>query len=744
MLNSRLILSIITLFSFSLSNLLSIPATFPQGSEAEKMTLSSKEANTEELQEEITSEEEKEKLEINSEIIEKKVPAYTTGLKQLIEEAEKWIKKLDEEIKDAKMFERNRGKEEKVREHYAQAILLYQQGELEKAKKELEKVIEIAKESEMKGYIHWSEKRFKKEHEIKEKDEKEKMNKLEKEAAIPYIQALFLYKEKKYEQAYEQFEEVQNIMPDYKQTSYYLKRIPQDLEKQIEGTKERALKEKEKTIEEARVKEKKDKLSQLTQESSHLYTQALTLYKEKKYEEAFEKFKEVQKVFPDYSRSSYYLECIPGDIESQIEEINEMELKEEIETLLKQATSFYNNNQFDKAKSAFEEILSLNHEHNEAKGYLETRIPNKIKRIEMLAQEQLEKEASSVYAQALVLYKEEKYQQASELFKQAQELLPEYSRSSYYLKQIPKDIENRMEEAKKKELKEKTDSLMKQAVSFYDNNQFDKAKGAFEEILSLDYEHEEAKGYLETRIPNKIKQIEILVRQEEKEKLEKEQRAKEKEKEEKERELSGKVSRLYVRALFLYQQEECLQAFELFKQIERLLPDYRETSYYLKRISVDLEKQIEETTEEEIKEEPKGLEGKETVWGKEISLLYEQAINLYQEEKYGRAYEKFKEVEKLVPDYKATAYYLKAIPQDIEGQLENKRIPSKEEPQTPPSRLYEQALALYREKKYGRAYEKFIEVQNLTPDYKETSYYLKRIPEDIKSGIEKTKKHSTP
>ena len=803
MLTRRQILFIPIVSSFLFCSLLFPRQILPQEkTEAKKTDSFFPEANDEESEEENALEEEKEKLEINPEIIKKNVPAYTASLKQLIEEAERWIEKLGEEIKDVKMFERNQDKETKAREHYAKATILYQQGKLEEAKKELEKVIETAKEPEMEDYIYWREKQSKKEHQAKEEKEKEKIRKLEEEASIPYIQALFLYKEKKYQQAYEKFKEVENITPDYKRTGCYLERIPRDIENRIEEAKEEELKEKIDSLYnqaissydnghfEQAIKKCEEiisldpnhigagnylevKIPNKTKASS-LYQYAVSLYENKQYEKSLEKFKEAGNLLPSYSEINRYLKIIPQEIEKQAREVKRKEKAGERE----------------REKQAQEE--------REREREREKKI------------RKLEKKASTPYNQALFLYKEKKYQQAYEKFKEVENITPDYKRTGYYLKRIPRDIENRIEEAKEEELKEKIDSLMTEAMSFYNNSQLDKTKRVFKEILSLDNEHKEAKSYLEERIPDRIRQLRVLEKQEQekKEKEEKQrslqkisslysqarslyedgkyQEAAEKFEEvrnimpfsaprdtpseetrietKKEQIPREKISFLYSQALFLYKEKKYQQAFELFKQIEKLLPGYRETSYYLKRISVDLEKQIIETKEEGLKEKPKvleekikileepktlALEEKEEARLEKASRLYKQAVNLYQEKKYALAYEKFKEVKNLMPGYKATTYYLKTIPQDIEGQLENKKIPLKErssaseleEKEKPrleeTSRLYNQALSLYQEKKYGRAYEKFVEVQNLMPDYKATAYYLKTIPQELRKRIEK-------
>ncbi|MBU1809648.1 MAG: BamA/TamA family outer membrane protein, partial [Candidatus Omnitrophica bacterium] len=60
---------------------------------------------------------------------------------------------------------------------------------------------------------------------------KEEKRQVKQQALALYRQALSLYKKKKYMQAYKQLEEIQNIIPAYKHTNYYLKRILKKIKK---------------------------------------------------------------------------------------------------------------------------------------------------------------------------------------------------------------------------------------------------------------------------------------------------------------------------------------------------------------------------------------------------------------------------------------------------------------------------------------------------------------------------------
>ena len=136
------------------------------------------------------AEPEKEKVEISPEVIEKTMPSYKLNLKQLIEEAERNIKKVDDELKKQEIFKRNQEKEAKCRGLFEKANALYAQGKLKEAKEEWIKALALTKDPEIQGYIREAEKRAcqdelakKKEDDLQRQESQEK-ERLEKEREL--------------------------------------------------------------------------------------------------------------------------------------------------------------------------------------------------------------------------------------------------------------------------------------------------------------------------------------------------------------------------------------------------------------------------------------------------------------------------------------------------------------------------------------------------------------------------------
>ena len=394
---------------------------------------------------------------------------YTYNIKRLLEEIEENLQKVDGEIEETEVRKRNEEREAKVLEHFERGNILYKEGKLKEAKKEWRKALKISKDSEMKDYIKESEKRLKKQELARKKEEKERQRRLEaerkekerrlnKQAKVFYDQALSLYKSKNYDQARVKFEQAAQVVAHYAKTDYYLRRIPEDIQRE----KERLEKERQKQLE----LEEKEKARKQKEEQARLE-------KEQREKESLEKERLRQE---------------------------ERARKEEINSLYKKATSLYNQDQLDETKVLFSQILSLDSNHQRAKDYLENKIPNRIEKIQeakhreqerklikkkaaevrRLKEEQkrieaerkkaelekkqaLKKEIDSHYTKAISYYRDKSYDLAIQEFNKVLELNPQHKSVQGYLnKKIPARIEaeeraqKQAEEARlKKEKREK-------------------------------------------------------------------------------------------------------------------------------------------------------------------------------------------------------------------------------------------------------------------------------------------------
>jgi len=119
-----------------------------------------------------------------------------------------------------------------------------------------------------------------------------------------------------------------------------------------------------------------------------------------------------------------------------------------------------------------------------------------------------------------------------------------------------------------------------------------------------------------------------------------------------------------------------------------------------------------------------------------IKRLYSEALALYVKKEYLSAKAKFEELQELSPGYSRSEHYLTKIPQLIAAAEEARKAQEVKQNklaiETQAKEAYEIAVSLYRVKKYQEAYDKFQAVQKIISGYKETIYYLNKIPEILK------------
>lgn len=114
---------------------------------------------------------------------------YTYNLKELIDKAKENIRKVDKELEQRAVEERNMQIEAKAQEHFEKGNILYGQGKLREAKQEWQKALETTKNPELEEYIKSSEKKAREKklsHQEEERDRQARIKQQqEKETAGP-------------------------------------------------------------------------------------------------------------------------------------------------------------------------------------------------------------------------------------------------------------------------------------------------------------------------------------------------------------------------------------------------------------------------------------------------------------------------------------------------------------------------------------------------------------------------------
>jgi len=309
---------------------------------------------------------------------------------------------------------------------------------------------------------------------------------------------------------------------------------------------------------------------ELDEKIETLYKQGVSLYKDNRLDEADAIFIKLLRVNPEHQGAQLYLyEKIPDKIalrkaeESALKNQEELAKrnpsKENIETFYQTAVSLYNKNQLDidKAKVLFAKILKLDPDHKGAKIYLNQKIPDKIEKKRQLAKrrgrKRVQAEIDSLYAEGRSLYDSGELDKARATFYKIFVFDPDHKGTKIYLREkIPDKIEQaklaeqrrveelrrqeeeareelrrQQEQAKERARQEKIDTLYKEAIVLYNDDQLDKAKESLVNVLELDPNHKGANFYLDKKIPDKIEQAKVaeerrlkeLARQEEQAKL---------------------------------------------------------------------------------------------------------------------------------------------------------------------------------------------------------------------------------
>lgn len=119
-----------------------------------------------------------ETVEVSPAAVAKTMPNYKLNLKQMIDAAQRNIKKIQKEIEETEAFKRNNAREAEAQEHFAKGNRLYEEGNLQGAKQEWEEALKISKDQRMKGYIQQAEAKARKQEIAQQKQAKEEARRL--------------------------------------------------------------------------------------------------------------------------------------------------------------------------------------------------------------------------------------------------------------------------------------------------------------------------------------------------------------------------------------------------------------------------------------------------------------------------------------------------------------------------------------------------------------------------------------
>jgi len=589
---------------------------------------------------------------------------------------------------------------------------------LKRIDKDIRKYDVLTKEEKQRLF----EKQVRGEHLAKERDEnrkrkemvlkeKEKMKRLQEEADFVYDSAVALYKKGKYVQAQEKFIDVEDILPNYRGTEKYLKRISKKFKKmpmspvkqlvdererdrefvasKVERTSADAQKHEEQFIQKA----VQERYRQYEDEATAKYKDAIHFYKGKNYTTAKSKFIQVEAIYPGYKDTLDYLSRIddlilkqePGvsvqmaAVERGIKDtLPSMTQKKQLRQLYKEAVGYYKSERYNLAQVKFRELRAQKLNYKATDKYL-MKIDKKLAARAQQEQKQLaarsENELLSHYRSAIQLYKARQYTRAREKFLEVQSL-GGYKATDKYLKKIARLLKD--SPTREKIVDEKADALKplyEIAVEHYKSREYALAQDKFLEIQRTDRDYKATSIYLR-KINEKLggksiqgqvvlkpqKDIQETVKEEPKLQL-------------KPGKIDKKTADIYNRGRDLYKTKRYMLAKEKFEEVLAVSPEHKKSLKYLRRIDKKIEKQkkvarvkkvIPQAKEEGVEE--KVVKIKAGQLNDETYQVFEEAVNLYKQQEYVPAKEKFKHVAELAPGHRLTTRYLKGIDKKIAEQ----------------------------------------------------------------------------
>jgi tetratricopeptide (TPR) repeat protein len=647
-------------------------------------------------------------------------PSYVYDLKSLIEKSKNNIKRVNEKIKEQAIYKRNLQREEKAREYYDRAMLLFEEGKVDEARELFEKSIRITENPEMKGYIKVSEKKFKSQAAAMRKEGQERVSltiaqerERQQQVQDAYEKGVTLYKRQNYKAAKDEFMLVEQLIPEFKATRSYLKLLEEKMaveEKADIVNQKKEIVRQQKEAEAGRIREKEmwrkelelkeqERQRKLMDQARQVYAEATKFYKNKDFTKAKEKFQEVEWVVPDYKSTRSYLERLDQDIKEGEQVFEEKQ-------------------QEGRAKEEWNEELIRKKLEAEQKKTFEARSTED--------KHKAAQEASIHYQSANDLMVQKKYAQARDEFLTVQKIYPDYKATAAYLARLNKTL-GIIETAPDK-VEPQVKAIYVEALQSYKEKDYATAKLKFEQVEFMYPDYMATRKYI-SRMGKEddLKPSEELPSENINDKSKPVHVGQDVDKKGYEV-LVGKAEPLYAQAVTLYDEKKYNDALKQFEMVESVLPNYKATRPYIKRVNHQIKRVEQQRYKEEQTEQAQTI----NVLAKQASVLYTKISQLADDRSTSQAQKKFAFIEKLFINMSKEQAKLLAEIAEEEEKLRLEEIAYEQEVQQSEfvnaiDPIYQEAVRLYQSKKFDDAKAKFLEAQTKIADYRSSKRYLNLI-----------------
>lgn len=659
---------------------------------------------------------------------------YVYDLKKLIIKSRENIKRVNEKIKDQAVIKRNQKREERAREYYQRGLQLTQEGKLDEAREYFEKAIRITEHPEMTRYIQQSESRLKAQDAALKREERDQVRQQEaqaqtrqQEAQQAYEEAVRFYREKKFREAKDAFEHVEELAPDYKAVRSYLRVVDQDIiaaetlaqkaqrvevdrqQKEAEAARQR---EKETWKKEMEQKEK-ERVAQVNTQAQEVYEQAVALYKQKKFADAKKKFQDVEWVIPDYKATRNYLGRMDRDIAEEQKRLDAEKAKA-------------------MAQQQWDEEVARRKRQAEDKRLLEQ------KEKERLAQ--LQDQAGFLYQAAVMLFDKKLLDDALEKFNDIEKTVPGFKSTRVYISKIAllkeqykreeqEQVKRKAEaEAKAKrdgelERQRQEEAMAKQerhrleeaaevpyaaGVALFDHRRYADAKAKFTEAAAKvpDYK----------RLPYYLGHIDDLIQRQNEEQ----------EKEGRRRQVEAERQKVMADV----QHKIAMKEGRVLPPLPPQPPKAPPAAVEVQPVAVEAAPAVSvpavPTKEQEVQEAEDIAE-----LAQKSSRMYQQIAALANDRRMAPAKKKMAQVDQVLTKLKNQKEELLRQIRAEEERARQKELKERQEAALArTAQEYDEAIMLLRNKAFEDAKAKFQEIEGNSPNFRATRQYLSRIDQD--------------
>ncbi len=558
-----------------------------------------------------------------------------------------------------------------------------------------------------------------------EEEDQGSQRKLKSEAETLYQQAKDHYKSREFKKAKQYFREVSKILPNYQSTEKYLARIDEDIKNEEQYQKAQQKREYERQMQEKRLFAQRQGQGQ--EESMARLT----------------KRKELQQTL------------------ERIKDERQKRLDKRLGSIYEEAQGYYQARLPEMAQERFEEIQRISQGYKSTEEYL-ARIGRDIAKEEQkrrgkslrqipVIEPSADEETSSLYREAILLFRHKYYTEAKEKFEMVRQSFPDYKSTGTYLERI-------------------TQEMTKQQTRQLKNQHEDLLRKVREEKLS--WKNVQVPVSITSTVGEAPDALTAGLSEQDKSLIQKAQQKRR-------TQIQEEAEKKYHEALGFYESADFVSAKPKLIEVEALWPGYHQTRDYLSHIDEDIEQQ-----RQHVQGEPSAKpQGREDMQGdltgqfqRKAEELFQHALRFYEDGQWLQARQKLMEVDRLVPGYKTTKDYLDQIDRKLSQSVQQKKI--KVLPKSSPGsktaktakmipaefvhdegmrkiqeqltevrekrqkiqeartaklvQSYEEAVGLYNSGMLQEAKDLLAEIDQVHPGYKKNQYYLKKIDKRLK------------